>query len=168
MTSQSHEQPNITLNEISEVCKVIQSLQLGQAPGPDKIQPEHLRYGGSALVYHLTTLLNLIVELEYIPQIFQQGLIVPIPKSHDKDPFNPSNYRGITLLSTIAKVFEKTILLRLQAADIPDLLHPLQGGFKPGISCLHTSCIHFPRGCSAPKRTKEEGLCCPFRCAEGL
>jgi len=72
MTSQSHEQPNITLNEISEeVCKVIQSLQLGKAPGPNKIQPEHIRYGGSALVYHLATLLNLIVELEYIPRIFQ-------------------------------------------------------------------------------------------------
>jgi len=41
MTSQSHEQPNITLNEISEeVCKVIQSLQLGKAPGPNKIQPD--------------------------------------------------------------------------------------------------------------------------------
>ena len=103
---------------------------------PDKIQPAHLRYGGSALLYHLTTLLNLIVELEYIPWIFQQGLIIPIPKSHDKDP---SNYRGITLLSTIAKVFEKIILLHLQAADIPDLIHPLQGRFKPSISCLHTA-----------------------------
>jgi len=47
-------------------------LQLEEDPGPDKIQPEHLGYGGSALVYHLTTLLNLIVELEYIPHIFHQ------------------------------------------------------------------------------------------------
>jgi len=36
-------------------------------------------------------------------------------------------------------VFEK--LLRLQAADIPDLIHPLQGGFKPSVSCLHTAFI---------------------------
>jgi len=76
------------------------------------------------VVYHLTTLLNLIVELEYICPIFQQGLIVPIPKSHDKDPSNPSNYHGITLLSTIAKAFEKIICyiyrpLTSQISSIP-------------------------------------------------
>ena len=89
----------------------------------------------------MTALFNQIVEQEYIPQSFQHGLIIPIPKSSDKDPSDPSNYRGITLLSLIAKTFEKVILLRLQAAGIPDQIHPLQGGFKPGVSCIHTAFI---------------------------
>ena len=58
-----------------------------------------------------------------------------------KDPSDPSNYHGITLLPTTGKVFEKIILLRLQATDIPGLIDPLQGGFKPGVSCLHSALI---------------------------
>ena len=107
----------------------------------DQIQPEHLRYGGTPLVHHLSTLFNLIVNTEYIPWSFQQGLIIPIPKSLDKDPSDPSNYCGITLQSVIAKVFEKIILLRLLDPNIHDLIHPLQGGFKPDVSCLHTAFV---------------------------
>ena len=54
---------------------------MGTGSGPDQIQPEHLRYGGSPLAYHLSILLNLIVNTEYIPSSFKQGLIIPIPKS---------------------------------------------------------------------------------------
>jgi len=58
MISQSQDQPDTTLTEISEeeVYKAIHSLQLGTASGPDQIQPEHLCYGGSPLAYHLSTL----------------------------------------------------------------------------------------------------------------
>ena len=65
-------------------------------------------YGGATLVTHMTTLFNQIVEQEYIPQIFQHGLIIPIPKSYNKDPSDSSNYRGITLLSVIAKILRKS------------------------------------------------------------
>ena len=143
MSSQSHSQPNTILNNLSEdeVYKAIQSLKLGTAPGPDQIQPEHIFYGGATLVTHMTALFNQMVEQEHIPQIFQHGLIIPIPKSSDKDPSDASNYRGFTLVSLIAKIFEKVILLRLQVAGIPDQVHPLQGAFNPGVSCIHTAFI---------------------------
>ena len=102
--------------------RVQRGLKLETAPGPDQIQPEHIFYGGATLVTPMTALFNQIVEQEYIPQIFHHSLIIPTPKSSDKDPSDPSNYRGITLISLIAKIFEKVILLRLQAAGIPTLL----------------------------------------------
>ena len=89
--------------------KLQSGLFRSKAAGPDHIQPEHLQYGGDLLVQHLTTLFNLIVRHEFVPCSFQHGLTVPIPKSSDKDPTNPSNYRGITLLSIIGKLFEKVI-----------------------------------------------------------
>ena len=78
MSSQSHSQPNTILNNLSEdkVYKAIQSLKLGTAPGPHQIQSEHIFYGGATFVTHMTALFNQIVEQEYIPQIFQHGLIL--------------------------------------------------------------------------------------------
>ena len=53
----------------------------------------------------------------------------------------PWNYRGITLPSTIYKLLEKVMLSRFRAYGITTKIHPLQGGFRPGYSCLHTAFI---------------------------
>ena len=45
MASQSEDQPGPPL--LRPVYIAIYSLQLGTAPGPDQIQPEHPRYGGT-------------------------------------------------------------------------------------------------------------------------
>ena len=82
------------------------------------------------------------ISHEYIPDSLQHGLTVPIPKSSDKDPTNPSNYRGITLLSNVGKLLEKVILQRLHDhSHVDSCLSPLQGGFKPGVCCLHLAMI---------------------------
>ncbi len=65
--------------------------------------------------------------------------IIPIAKGPDKDQSDPANYRGITLLSNISKLFEKLILLKLRSIDLH--LNPLQGGLRPGYSALHTAFI---------------------------
>ena len=103
--------------------------------GPDQIQPELLCYGRSPLSYHLSILFNLIVNTEYIPSSFQQGLIIPIPKSLYKDPSDLSNYRGITLQSVLAEVFEKIILLWLLDSNVHDPIHPLQGVWYQSTTC---------------------------------
>ena len=62
-----------------------------------------------------------------------------IPKGCDKDLTNPSNYRGISLLSNISKLIEKLLLCKLQATNLH--LNPLQGGFRSGFSSLHSAFI---------------------------
>ena len=78
------------------------------------------------------------IATNHIPEPLLHGHFIPIPKGQDKDPRNPSNYRGISLLSTIGKTFEKVLLTHIQ----PEVkLNPLQGGFKKGFSCLHTAFV---------------------------
>ena len=55
----------------------------------------------------LCTRFNSIIELEYIPKQFKEDIIVPIPKSGGKDTTKKDNYRAITLLSCMHKLFEK-------------------------------------------------------------
>ena len=117
----------------------LKTLKLEKASGPDGIDPEHLVYAGPLLIKLLTSIFNSIIHTCHIPSIFCSGYIIPIPKGADKDLRNPSNYRGITLLSNMAKLFEKLLLTKISEDGIS--LNPLQGGFKPGYSSLHTAFI---------------------------
>ena len=87
----------------------------------------------------LCTLFNVILFSGHIPGIFHHGIIILIPKDRNLYLTNPFNFRGITLLSAISKVFEKILLLRL--IPLISSLHPLQGGFISGRSPLHTAFV---------------------------
>ncbi len=58
-------------------------------------------------------LFNSIALVGYIPISFREGLLIPILKGPNKDPQDPGSYRGISLLSNFAKLFEKLLLSRL-------------------------------------------------------
>ena len=122
-----------------EIESVIFSLPRGKAAGPDNLSNEHLIFSHPLTANILKVIFNSILLSGHIPTSFQLGLIVPIPKGRNADFTNPSNFRGITLLSVISKVFEKLILSRLSTQM--SLIHPLQGGFKPRMSCMHTAFI---------------------------
>ena len=124
---------------LDEVTNAICSLPHRKAAGPDGIDNEHLIFGGPMVSVCLTLIFNSILLCRYIPECFRHAYVIPILKSHNKDPSNPSNYRGISLLSAISKVFEKLLLSRLH--DLTESLNPLQGGFRSGYSCLHTAFI---------------------------
>ena len=93
------------------------------------------------MVQHFTCLFNASVLSGHIPPVFQQGHVIPIPKGHTKDLSNPSNYRGITILSNISKVLQKLILLRIHLQDSPPSINPLQGGIRQGYGCAHTAYV---------------------------
>lgn len=152
---------NIPLSEFDpfteeEVADTVASLKLNKAAGPDHIDPEHLRYGGSVLCAILTLIFNAIILSGHIPSAFCNGLVTPIPKGHNKDLSQPNNYRGITVLSNVSKVLEKLVLLRISMLDPIPTLNPLQGGFRPGHSCIHSAFV------------LQEGLCCLSGCQEGF
>ena len=122
-----------------EVGAAISSLPRKKACGPDNISIEHIIFGGPYLIEIITLLFNSILLSGFISSCFRHGFIIPIPKNCNKDLSNPSNYHGISLLSSLSKLFEKLLLLYLD--DLQASLNPLQGGFRRGVSCLHTSFI---------------------------
>ena len=56
-----------------EVEEAINSLASNKTSGPDNIMPEHLKYGGAALTFHLTQLFNLLVECKYVCSSISQA-----------------------------------------------------------------------------------------------
>ena len=71
--------------------------------GCDGIVGELLKYGGSGMVCLLEQLFSVIWREELVPRQWREGLI--LFKKGDKE--DPGNYRGITLLSVVGKVFCK-------------------------------------------------------------
>ena len=63
------------------------------------------------------------------PQQWSDIDMIPLPKPGDLS--NKQNYRGISLISTVAKMINKMILTRLQS-KIDKHLRPNQNGFRPG------------------------------------
>ena len=104
---------------------------LKKALGPDKI-PAIL---WKDPIFHrlLLDLCNFAYKNHISPSIWFRSQIIPIPKSGDLTL--PTNYRGISLLSIAAKIYNKFILNRLRAALEP-ILRKNQNGFRPGRSTL--------------------------------
>ena len=74
----------------------------------------------------LTTLFNIIFDSADYPKDWAQGLIYPVHKKDDKS--DAQNYRKVSLIPTLAKVFESVLENRLSYKNCDD--DPLQRGFK--------------------------------------
>ena len=78
---------------------------------------------------------TVIWQEEIIPRQWRDGLIVNIVKKGDRE--DPGNYRGITLLSVVGKVFCKILNNRLvQCLDKEGALHEGQAGFRLNRGCM--------------------------------
>ena len=108
--------------EKGEIAKCVRKLKNNKTGGSDGIVGELLKYGGSGMVDLLEQLFSVIWQEEMVPRQWRDGLIVNIFKKGDRE--DPGNYRGITLVSVVGKVFCKILNNRLvQCLDKEGALH---------------------------------------------
>ena len=81
----------------------------------------------------LTKLFNVILASGIVPEQWSIGVIKPKYKSSGDDT-DPSNYRGITLLSCLGKLFSNLINHRLTLFVDNNIIGPEQAGFRAGFS----------------------------------
>ena len=121
--------------EKMEIAKCLRNLKNSKTGGSDGIVGELFKYGGFGMVDLLEQLFSVIWQEEIVPRQWREGLIVNIFKKGDKE--DPANYRGITLLSVVGKVFCKILNNRLvQCLDKKGVLHEGQAGFRIKRSCM--------------------------------
>ena len=113
---------------IKELEDALDHLPSGKSPGSDGIPPEVIKSGKPALLKPLYELLCLCWKEKEVPQSMRDSKIITLFKSKG-DRANCNNYRGISLLSIVGKVFARVILLRLQV--LADRVYPeSQCGFR--------------------------------------
>jgi hypothetical protein len=119
----------------NEIHDAIKNLKCGKASGLDNIEGEFLKHAGNSISPFLTKLFNKIYSVGQFPKEWCKSVIVPIFKNGDEK--NPTNYRGISLLSIISKVFTQILNKRLYTwAENEGKISNEQAGFRKGYSTI--------------------------------
>ena len=85
---------------------------------------------------YLVKAFNNCIETQKFPDFLKIAKVVPIYKKGDRD--SPENYRPISLLCSISKIFEKLLYTRMVSFfNINKLFSPMQFGFRTKRSCVH-------------------------------
>jgi hypothetical protein len=114
---------------VDDVCKSIKTLSTKDSVGYDGISTKLLKTIAPILIDCLT----LIINQSLITGIFPRGLkiarIVPLHKKDDTTSLN--NYRPVSLLTSISKIFEKIVHTQLYEYFVKNkLFHTGQYGFR--------------------------------------
>jgi hypothetical protein len=130
--------PLIQLEE-ETVEQGILALHTQKSPGSDRVSPLFLKKILLGVKKPLAVLFNLSLLSGVFPCVWKESYVVPLFKSGDKR--NISNYRGISILSAIPKLFEKLVCDVVTPIIRPSISDE-QHGFVGGRSTV-TSIVEF-------------------------
>eukprot|EP00745_Piridium_sociabile_P034171 TRINITY_DN58732_c0_g1_i3.p1 TRINITY_DN58732_c0_g1~~TRINITY_DN58732_c0_g1_i3.p1 ORF type:complete len:233 (+),score=10.78 TRINITY_DN58732_c0_g1_i3:3-701(+) len=119
----------------TEIRQAISKLKTGKASGLDEISNEFLKSSVNQIIPFLIKLFNKLYDNGYFPDDWTRSVIVPLLKKGDAN--NPDNYRGISLLSSISKVFTSILNSRLYNwAEREKKICVEQAGFRKSYSTI--------------------------------
>ncbi|KAJ2937651.1 hypothetical protein O0L34_g19326 [Tuta absoluta] len=111
----------------------LKQLKNNKAPGEDRITSELLKAGGTPVLKVLQKLFNSVLIEGVTPEAWNRSVVVLFFKKGDKTLLK--NYRPISLLSHVYKLFSRVITNRL-ARRFDDFQPPEQAGFRKGYSTI--------------------------------
>ena len=119
-----------------EVICIIDSLDSKKGSGPYSVPGTILKALKANLCHPLTTIINMSFATGIYPDLLKIAKVIPIFKKGDK--LFVSNYRPISLLSNINKIFEKLVYSRLYSfLELHNCIYELQFGFRAKHSTQH-------------------------------
>jgi hypothetical protein len=120
---------------IEEVLAAVKKLKHSKAPGIDGLLNEYFIEGIDVLGPYLCQLFNSIFDSGVFPEEWTKGILIPLHKKGSKS--DASNYRGITLVSCLTKLFSTVMNDRLVLwCEKANIISDAQFGFRKGCSTV--------------------------------
>ena len=119
----------------TELTSAIKQLRNDASAGPDLLLNDFFKNGTGTLINYLHALFNKLFQMGYFPETWSEGYIVPIFKKGDVNEV--SDYRGITLLSTLGKLLTRILNNRFNKwAEEYGIYIEAQAGFRKHMSTI--------------------------------
>ena len=118
-----------------EVKRALNETKGGEAPGMDGVRVEMLKEGGVTVLEWLVRVCNICFMLSIVPVDWAIACIVPLYKGKG-DVHECSNFRGISLLSVIGKVYGRILMYRIMDKT-ENVIAEVQSGFRRGRGCTN-------------------------------
>jgi len=134
-----------------EVDKVLPGMKNEKSPGEDELIAEMFKGGGEKMKEELAKLFSMCLKKREIPRSWNNAIIIFLYKKGDKE--RVENYRPISLLSVLYKMFTKVILNRIER-NLDFKTGREQAGFRRGFSPMD----HIQTLNEAMERTNEYEL----------
>ena len=96
-----------------EVCHLINQLKEKKAKRASDIETKFIKYANRVVSYFVSDIFNRCLTEGVYPGLLKVAEVIPIFKKGDRD--KTTNYRPISLLSQLNKVFEKLLYTRITA-----------------------------------------------------
>ena len=128
---------------LEEIKCIIKKLKNGKACGMDHVRNEFLKTCTDEILEIFVKLFNLVLNTGIVPETWCIGMILPLYKNKG-DVNNPDNYRGITLLSCVGKLFTAILNERLTCyVEAAGIMGDEQAGFRHEFSTIdHIFTLH--------------------------
>ena len=133
---------NFKLDSTTEGClfNTLKHVEVTKAAGTDQISGKILKDGARILAKPITELCNLSMTLGSFPDPCKIAKVKPLFKKGSKT--DPSNYRPISLLPLLSKVFERVVLNQTEEfLRLNKVLYDYQSGFRKNHST--DTCLSF-------------------------
>lgn len=121
------------------IIKLIDRIRTDVAVGSDDINAKLIKDSKHIISNSLMQLINISYKTSVFPSCMKKAIVKAIHKKESTE--DPSNYRPLSILSVVSKIFERSATDQLvQYLEVNNLLTPLQHAYRKGHStqtCLN-------------------------------
>ena len=137
--------------DVDTIFKMLSKTNSNKAPGMDKLAGIFIKDGAALLASPLTQIVNLSIVFSLFPDPCKIAKLIALFKKGSKT--DPKNYRPISLLPLLSKVFEKVVHIQTENfLKNNNILYKNQSGFRPmhsTESCLTHLSDRILEGCDS-------------------
>ena len=134
----NHQLDTIDLDS-KKILAIIRSVDVNKAHGWDDVSARMIKICDDSLVKPVLNIFRCSFDSGKYPNNWKRGNLTPVHKKGDKNVIK--NYRPVSLLPIMGKMFEKCIYDTLYSYfEKHNLFPPCQSGFRKNDSCISLSC----------------------------